>query len=61
MQREHAFQYVECDVPEGITLDRWRASRTVPAPRRRLVGLRTLRTSYARAGSSRRRAPADGV
>jgi hypothetical protein len=31
---EHAFLYVDCDIPEGVTLDSWRTERT-PAPRRR--------------------------
>jgi hypothetical protein len=42
MQREHAFQYVECDVPEGVTLDRWRAERHSAAGRKRLGPLRAL-------------------
>jgi hypothetical protein len=33
--REHAFLYVDCDVPAGVTLDTWRAERAAP-PRRRL-------------------------
>ena len=60
MHREHAFRYIECDIPEGVTLDRWRATRASTPARRRLGTLRSLR-GYARAGSSRRRAPADGV
>jgi hypothetical protein len=60
MEREHAFRYIECDIPEGVTLDRWRAARAEVPSRRRLDPLRALR-SYARTGSSRRRAPADGV
>ena len=42
MHTEHAFQYVECDVPEGVTLDRWRAERPSAAGRKRLGPLRTL-------------------
>jgi hypothetical protein len=62
MQSDHAFRYVECDVPEGVTLDRWRSTRGESRPRRRLVRLSSLRgLSYARAGSSRRKAPEDGV
>jgi|tagenome__1003787_1003787.scaffolds.fasta_scaffold20826033_3 hypothetical protein len=33
--REHAFLYVDCDVPAGVTLDAWRAERALP-PRRRV-------------------------
>ena len=36
MLDENAFRYVECDVPEGVTLVRWRSSRTDSPPRRRL-------------------------
>jgi hypothetical protein len=32
--REHAFLYVDCDVPDGVTLDSWRSAKA-PAPRRR--------------------------
>jgi hypothetical protein len=43
--RDHAFLYVECDVPDGITLDGWRSGKA-PAPRRRTleVLLRRART-----------------
>ena len=43
MQHEHAFRYVECDVPQGMTLDSWRSARDAPPPRRRLVRLSSLR------------------
>jgi len=43
MQHEHAFRYVECDVPQGMTLDSWRSARDAPPPRRRLVLLSSLR------------------
>ena len=43
MQHEHAFRYVECDVPQGMTLDDWRSARDAPPPRRRLVRLSSLR------------------
>ncbi len=36
---EHDFRYVECDIPEGMTLDEWRRRRIHP---RRLHGLRRL-------------------
>ena len=39
MDDPHSFRYVECDIPEGMTLDEWRRSRRVP-PRRH--GLRRL-------------------
>ena len=29
------FRYVECDIPEGMTLDEWRCRGRVPARRRR--------------------------
>ena len=32
--RDHAFLYVECDIPDGLTLDGWRSAKA-PAPRRR--------------------------
>jgi hypothetical protein len=43
--RDHAFLYVECDIPDGLTLDGWRAAKT-PAPPRRPLGvlLRRART-----------------
>jgi hypothetical protein len=31
---DHAFLYVECDIPDGLTLDGWRSAKA-PAPRRR--------------------------
>ncbi len=37
---EHDFRYVECDIPEGMTLDEWRRRRRVAA--RRPHGLRRL-------------------
>src|SRR5438270_647765 len=27
MQSEHAFRYIETDIPEGVTIDRWRSER----------------------------------
>jgi hypothetical protein len=44
--REHAFLYVECDVPDGVTLDSWRAAKAASPQRGRLDGL--LRRSRAR-------------
>ena len=32
--RDHAFLYVECDVPDGVTLETWRAERAHPQRRR---------------------------
>ena len=47
--REHAFQYVECDIPQGVTLDRWRVDRAAETePRRRLVRLPALRVGRRR-------------
>ncbi len=38
---EHSFRYVECDIPEGMTLDEWRrrrvGTRRRPHPLRRLL------------------------
>ena len=48
MLHENAFRYVECDVPEGVTLDRWRSSRTGSPPRRRLVRIMPLRLGRRR-------------
>ena len=43
--RDHAFLYVECDIPDGLTLDGWRATRIPARPRRPLaVRLRRTRT-----------------
>jgi len=56
MQRDHAFQYVECDVPEGVTLDRWRAERNSGASRKRLGPLRTLSLARRRQAAGRPRA-----
>ena len=53
MRNEHAFRYIECDIPEGITLDRWRSER-VDSSRRRAVRLPSLRVGRRRsAGRSR--------
>jgi hypothetical protein len=38
-----AFMYVDCDVPEGMTLDAWRR-RTARPPRRRSLFVRVWRT-----------------
>jgi|tagenome__1003787_1003787.scaffolds.fasta_scaffold20742848_2 hypothetical protein len=43
---DHAFLYVECDVPDGVTLDSWRAAKAAPRGRGRLDGL--LRRSRER-------------
>jgi hypothetical protein len=43
---DHAFLYVECDVPDGVTLDSWRAAKAAASPPRRLDGL--LRRSRRR-------------
>jgi len=48
MLHENAFRYVECDVPEGVTLDRRRSSRTGSPPRRRLVRIVPLRLGRRR-------------
>jgi hypothetical protein len=45
--RDHAFLYVECDVPDGVTLESWRAAKAAPR-RSRLDGL--LRRSRERGG-----------
>jgi hypothetical protein len=50
MRHEHAFRYVECDIPEGITLDRWRAER-VDTARRRVVRLPSLRVGRGRSAA----------
>jgi hypothetical protein len=34
--------YVESDVPAGVTLAQWRRTRLAPTPRRRLGWLRTF-------------------
>jgi hypothetical protein len=54
MRQDHAFRYVECDIPEGITLDRWRADR-VDSSRRRVVRLPSLRVVRRRSGADDRR------
>jgi hypothetical protein len=36
--RSHAFRYVECDIPAGVTVGEWRRLTTRPA--RRLPFLR---------------------
>ena len=41
--RDHAFLYVECDIPDGLTLDGWRSAKA-PAPRRRPIGTLLRRT-----------------
>jgi hypothetical protein len=38
--------YVECDVPEGMTLDDWRRTRSAPARRRRFAA--TVRRARSR-------------
>jgi hypothetical protein len=50
MRHEHAFRYVECDIPEGVTLDRWRAER-VDSSRRRVVRLPALRIGRRRSAA----------
>jgi hypothetical protein len=54
MLHENAFRYVECDVPEGVTLERWRSARVESPPRRRLVRLVPLRLGLRR-GAERSR------
>ena len=54
MTNEHAFRYVECDVPEGVTLERWRTDRAEPASRRRLVRLPSWRVGRRRSTSRAR-------
>jgi hypothetical protein len=40
----HSFNYVECDIPEGMTLDEWRRrNRVAPAQRPLGARLRWLR------------------
>jgi hypothetical protein len=34
LQTTASFMYVECDVPEGLTLSAWRDARTPPSKRR---------------------------
>jgi hypothetical protein len=46
---EHAFLYVECDVPDGVTLAGWRGAKA-PAPRRRALGA-FMRRPRARTGT----------
>jgi hypothetical protein len=48
--REHAFLYVECDVPDGLTLDGWRSAKA-PAPRRRPLDV-LLRRGHTRPRSN---------
>jgi hypothetical protein len=49
---DHAFLYVDCDVPAGVTLDSWRSAKAPPPRRRRLDVLmrrgRSHRTAAAR-------------
>ncbi len=40
MDDPHSFRYVECDIPEGMTLDEWRRRPRVGT--RRPHGLRRL-------------------
>ena len=46
-----SFAYVECDIPEGQTLDEWRreraAARRAERPARRLLRLPRLRLRWA--------------
>jgi hypothetical protein len=39
----HSFNYVECDVPEGMTLDEYRCRRARPARRGLVAWLRAHR------------------
>ena len=55
MLHENAFRYVECDIPEGVTLDRWRSGRVASPPRRRLVRLVPLRLGRRRSAAERSR------
>jgi hypothetical protein len=45
MHPDHVFQYVECDIPPGITIAEYRRSRNLVVRRRRL--LRRLRRLLA--------------
>lgn len=36
--QEHAFLYVECDIPQGQTVQTWRADRRAAAGSRRWLG-----------------------
>jgi len=38
---DHAFNYVESDLPAEVTLAQWRRTRLAATPRRRLGWLRT--------------------
>ena len=43
MTDRHSFNYVECDIPEDITLAEWRRRRCADAPRvNRRFGIRRL-------------------
>ena len=35
--QSHNFNYVECDIPEGVTLDEWRRRRCTRRPSRSLL------------------------
>ena len=48
MHSEHAFRYIETDIPEGVTIDRWRSDRAEDAARRRLVRLPPWRVGRRR-------------
>ena len=56
--QEHAFLYVDCDVPAGVTLATWRTTKTAARRRRRLDGLMRLgRAERARRGREDALAP----
>lgn len=42
-----AFMYVDCDVPEGMTLDAWRRRESSRPPRRRPLFVRLARPLLA--------------
>jgi hypothetical protein len=63
---DHAFRYVECDVPAGVTLERWRIAKAPARRRRPLDGLLRLVRATERAGRGRQDAlvavvPADAI
>jgi hypothetical protein len=46
-----AFMYVDCDVPEGMTLDAWRRRDSTRVPRRRPLFVRLARPLLATLGA----------
>jgi hypothetical protein len=45
--QQHAFLYVECDVPAGVTLGTWRADRAAPPAARPWLVRLLMRRSRA--------------